>query len=72
MVLSTIKNVLWRPRTGATTAGSNRCSGDPWCGSIFSSRSRHRHILPPRRVLRRAPLLLHSPVLALVGATSGA
>ena len=42
------EKVLWHPRIGATTAGSNRCSGDPWCGSIFSSRSCHRHILLAR------------------------
>ena len=34
--------------------------------------SRHRHILPPRRVLRRASLLLHAPVFALARAASGA
>lgn len=44
----------------------NRCKPDLQHGSLFSSRSSHRHILPPRRVLRRAPLLLHSPILALV------
>ena len=48
------------------TADSNRCKPDLQHGSLFSSRSSNRHILPPRRVLRRAPLLLHSPILALV------
>lgn len=51
-------------RTDMTTAvDAKQTSG---VAALSSSGSRHGHILPPRRVLRRPPLLPHPPVLALV------